>query len=126
ERAGRQRHLRRRNHQQPQRVLLGSERGGEQAVDSRPGYVYEEWMGCQGIAFARSTDRGRTFGEPVSLPGSVGSNVNSWDPALAVGPDGTVYAAFMVAKNADWFPMVARSDDHGATFSNVSAVPPAD
>ena len=98
----------------------------EQAVDSRLGYVYEEWMGCQGIAFARSTDRGRTFGEPVSVPGSVGSNVNSWDPALAVGPDGTVYAAFMVAKNADWFPMVARSDDHGATFSNVSAVPPAD
>ena len=69
----------------------------EQAVDSRLGYVYEEWMGCQGIAFARSTDRGRTFGEPVSVPGSVGSNVNSWDPALAVGPDGTVYAAFMVA-----------------------------
>jgi hypothetical protein len=97
----------------------------EQAVDPRLGYVYEEWMGCQGIAFARSTDGGRTFGEPMSVPGSVGSNVNSWDPAVTVAPDGTVYAAFMVAKNADWFPMVARSDDHGASFSDVSAVPPA-
>src|SRR6266853_3508431 len=97
----------------------------EQAVDPRLGNVYEEWMGCQGIAFARSTDGGRTFGEPISVPGSVGSSVNSWDPAVTVGPDGTVYAAFMVAKDADWFPMVARSDDHGASFAEVSAVPPA-
>ena len=97
----------------------------EQAVDPRLGNVYEEWMGCQGIAFARSTNGGRTFGEPISVPGSVGSNVNSWDPAVTVAPDGTVYAAFMVAKDADWFPMVARSDDHGASFAEVSAVPPA-
>ena len=97
----------------------------EQAVDPKLGYVYEEWMGCQGIAFARSTDGGLTFGEPISVPGSVGSNVNSWDPAVTVAPDGTVYAAFMVAKDADWFPMVARSDNHGVSFSEVSAVPPA-
>ena len=97
----------------------------EQAVDSKLGYVYEEWMGCQGIAFARSTDGGGSFAEPISVPGAVGSNVNSWDPALAVAPDGTVYAAFMLAKNADWFPMVARSDNHGASFAEVSAVPPA-
>src|SRR5207245_7535189 len=74
----------------------------EQTVDPMLGYVYEEWMGCQGIAFARSTDRGRTFGEPVSVPGSVGSNVNSWDPALAVGPDRNVYAAFLVGKAVGW------------------------
>jgi hypothetical protein len=98
----------------------------EQAVDSRLGYVYEEWMGCKGIAFARSTDGGRAFGEPISVPGSGGSNVNAWDPAVAVAPDGTVYAAFMVSKNADWYPMVARSDDHGVSFAEVSAVPPAD
>jgi hypothetical protein len=40
----------------------------EQAVDARLGYVYDEWMGCRGIAFARSTDGGRTWGAPVSLP----------------------------------------------------------
>jgi hypothetical protein len=68
----------------------------EQAVDARLGYVYEEWMGCRGIAFARSADGGRTWGAPVSLPGTVGSNLNTWDPAVAVAPDGTVYASFML------------------------------
>lgn len=41
------------------------------------------WMGCRGIAVARSTDGGRTWGAPVSLPGTVGSNLNTWDPAAA-------------------------------------------
>ena len=99
----------------------------EQAVDPRLGYVYEEWMGCKGIAFARSTDGGQHFETPISVLGSIGSNVNVWDPALAVSPgrDGTVYAAYMIARGTDWFPMVARSDDHGMSFSEVSAVPPA-
>jgi len=70
----------------------------ESAADSRLGYVYEDWMGCSGIGFARSTDGGRSFGAPISLPGASGSNVNAWDPAVAVGPDGTVYAAFMVSR----------------------------
>src|SRR4029077_9548470 len=30
-----------------------------QAVDTRIGYVYESWMGCKGIAFARSLDGGK-------------------------------------------------------------------
>src|SRR5438477_353764 len=88
----------------------------EQTVDPMLGYVYEEWMGCQGIAFARSNDGGTTFSDPISLPGSVGSNVNSWDPALAVAPDGTVYATFMLAKGGQWYPVVAASFDHGVTF----------
>jgi hypothetical protein len=98
----------------------------EQAVDRALGYVYEEWMGCSGIGFARSTDGGATFAAPVSLPGSVGSNVNTWDPVVAVAPDGTVYAAFMIAKSAQWYPVVAASFDHGATFSQVSALLPPD
>src|SRR5918912_877840 len=76
----------------------------EQAVDSKLGYVYEEWMGCHGIGFARSTDGGATFQTPIALPGTVGSNYNVWDPAVAVGPDGTVYAACMRAKNNQWYP----------------------
>src|SRR5207244_6006420 len=44
----------------------------KQAVDPRLGYVYEEWMGCRGIAFARSTDGGATFQTPISVPGSIG------------------------------------------------------
>jgi hypothetical protein len=105
----------------------GSNAEVEQAVDPSNGFIYEEWMGagCGGIAFARSTDGGKTFSNPISIPGSVGSNLNSWDPALAVGPDGTVYAAFMRAKNGQWNPVVAASFDHGQTFPQVtSLVPP--
>jgi hypothetical protein len=74
----------------------------EQAVDAKLGYVYEEWMGCRGIAFARSTDGGASFQTPISVPGSIGSNLNTWDPAVTVGPDGTVYAAFMIARGSQW------------------------
>src|SRR4051794_17359795 len=84
----------------------------EQAVDQKLGYVYEEWMGCRGIAFARSTDGGATFQTPISVPGSIGSNVNTWDPAVTVAPDGTVYAAFMIAHSSQWYPVVAASFDH--------------
>ncbi len=97
----------------------------EQAVDPALGYVYATWMGCQGIAFARSRDRGHTWDAPIHVPMSLGSNVNAWDPAVAVGPDGTVYAAFMRAKNAQWYPFVAASFDHGATFPQVTGLLPA-
>src|SRR5579872_883418 len=57
-----------------------------------PGYVYAEWIGCRGIGFARSADSGRHFGAAMTVPGSRGF---SWDPAITVAADGTVYAAFM-------------------------------
>jgi BNR/Asp-box repeat len=98
----------------------------EQAVDQTRGYVYELWMGCGGIAFARSTDGGAHFSKPISVPGSVGSNTNTWDPAITVGPDGTVYAAFMVSHGAQWYPVVAASFDHGVTFPQVSSLVPPD
>ncbi len=103
----------------------------EQAADPALGYVYAEWMasgasGCQGIAFARSTDGGKTWGTPSRVLGSVGSDFNAWDPALTVGPDGTVYAAFMRAKNAQWYPFVAVSLDHGASFAYVTGLVPPD
>lgn len=98
----------------------------EQAADPTLGYVYEEWMGCSGIAFARSLDGGSTWSDPIAVPGAVGSNVNSWDPALAVGPDHTVYAAFMVSKGSQWYPVVAASKDYGAHFPLVSPLVPPD
>src|SRR6266487_803965 len=98
----------------------------EQAADPKLGYVYVTWMGCKGIAFARSADGGLSFDAPIFVPGSVGSNVNSWDPAVAVAPDGTVYASFMIAKGGQWYPVVAASFDHGATFSQVSPLVPPD
>lgn len=98
----------------------------EQAVDPKLGYVYDEWMGCSGIGFARSVDGGATFSTPLSVPGASGSNVNAWDPAVTVAPDGTVYAAFMIAKGSQWYPVVAASFDHGLTFPQVTSVVPPD
>jgi hypothetical protein len=98
----------------------------EQAVDARLGYVYEEWMGCQGIGFARSADDGRTWQPPVSLPGTVGSDLDTWDPAVAVAPDGTVYAGFMISHGSQSYPVVDASFDHGATFPRSSSLIPPD
>jgi BNR/Asp-box repeat len=98
----------------------------EQAVDPVAGFVYETWMGCSGIAFAWSTDSGKTFSDPINVPGSVGSGYNSWDPAVAVGPDGTVYAAFMLGHSSQWYPVVAASFDHGETFPQVTQLVPPD
>ena len=98
----------------------------EQAVDPKRGYVYEEWMGCRGIAVARSADGGRTWDAPVSLPGTVGSNINTWDPAIAVAPDGTVYASFMLSRGNQYYPVVDASFNHGATFPQSSALIPPD
>jgi hypothetical protein len=91
-----------------------------QAVDPKLGYLYDVWTGCGGIGFARSTDRGRSFGSPTVLPGSGGEPVD--DPAIAVAPDGTVYAAFMVHAPARAYPFVATSFDHGATFPQVTSL----
>jgi hypothetical protein len=98
----------------------------EQAADRKLGYVYEEWMGCRGIAVARSADGGKTWEAPVSLPGTVGSNINTWDPAIAVAPDGTVYASFMLARNGQYYPVVDASFDHGVTFPQSSSLIPPD
>jgi hypothetical protein len=98
----------------------------EQAVDRRLGYVYEVWMGCRGIAVARSVNGGRSFEAPVSVPGTVGSNVNTWDPAVAVAPDGRVYVSFMLARGGQWYPVVDASFNHGATFPQSSSLIPPD
>src|SRR5271169_3732010 len=92
-----------------------------------PSYVYAEWIGCGGIGFARSADSGRHFGAAMTVPGSRGF---SWDPAITVAADGTVYAAFMHSAgqggHASNYPVVAVSRDHGATFAAVHPdLPPA-
>ncbi len=107
----------------------GQNAEAEQAVDGR--YVYVAWIGCDGIGFARSTNGGRSFGKPVTVPGSVGhgfltSGIGSglpkygWDPSVAVAPDHRVYVAYMLNRHSHVHPMVAMSPDHGATFTQVS------
>src|SRR5215472_9464738 len=77
------------------KVVLVSRCGGsnaevEQAIDGR--YVYEAWIGCLGIGFARSTNGGRTFVATKHVP----DTGHLWDTARAVAPDGTVYVSYMV------------------------------
>ena len=96
-----------------------------QAVDGR--YVYELWIGCRrGIGFARSIDGGRTFGPSRAVPGSHRKGLHTWDPALAVAPNGTLYAAYMAGpaegtlrSSAPMRPTVAVSHDHGRSFDRV-------
>lgn len=111
------------------KVVLVSRCGGEnaeveQAVDGR--YVYEAWIGCLGIGFARSTDGGRTFGATKHVP----DKGHLWDPAVAVAPDGTIYVAYMIGSRlasgeAEMTPAVAVSVDHGRSFARVSHLPVA-
>src|SRR5215831_5638245 len=108
----------------------GQNAEAEQAVDGR--YVYVAWIGCNGIGFARSTNGGRTFARPVIVPGSFGHGFHrsgigfglpryGWDPSVAVAPDHTVYVAYMLYRHSHVHPVVAISDDHGATFARVAA-----
>jgi hypothetical protein len=61
----------------------------EQAVDlTQSKYVYEAWIWCGGIGFARSTDGGVKFSTPITMPQT--QSAFSWDPTVAVGPDGTL------------------------------------
>jgi hypothetical protein len=85
----------------------------ESAADPGGRYVYEEWIGCRGIGFARSSDGGLHFGPAIRLRNS---GPQAWDPAIAVGPTGTVYVVFMVMKGTRSVPVVLASFDHGASF----------
>jgi hypothetical protein len=87
-----------------------------------PDYVYVDWIGCGGIGFAMSADGGKTWGPATAVPGSVGpahTAASSWDPAITVGRDGTVYASFMYSTGVGHgytYPVVDVSTDHGASF----------
>jgi hypothetical protein len=109
----------------------GSNAESEQAVDPAKDYVYEIWIGCHGIGFTRSVDDGRTFATPLVLPGSSCAHIsgvcNSWDPAIALAPNGTVYVSFMTTGRGvnHNYPVVDASFDHGSTFPQVAKLIPA-
>lgn len=75
------------------------------------------------IFFARSTDAGRSFSNPVNLSNTpAGDGKGRLTPDLwhngsldlALGPDGTLYAAWTEYEGALWF---SRSTDGGESFS---------
>ncbi len=100
--------------------------GGQNAeveeATAPPGNIYQLWIGCGGIGFARSTNGGATYSSPIEMPGSGGG----WDPSIAVGPTGIVYAAYMVQGGGYYYPVVSASFDQGATFTQTTnLLPPA-
>lgn len=103
-------------------VSTGCSRDNAEVVSAvgKPDYVYEAWIGCGGEGFARSTDGGLHFQQPITLPDSSQSD----DPALAVAPDGTVYVSYLRYFNGYAYPVVATSFDHGATFPQAASLNP--
>src|SRR5215472_17571569 len=96
----------------------------EQAV-APPHYVYEAWIGCGGEGFARSTDGGLHFSNPIMLPDSGSSRTTGTDdPAIAVAPNGTLYVSWIRYAQHHAYPQVATSFDHGATFPQVRSLIP--
>jgi hypothetical protein len=92
----------------------------EQATWQRD--VYEAWIGCNGIGFARSADGGHTWSKPVTMSGSAGA----WDPAVAVSPEGVLYVSFMNANSTYTYPVVDTSFDHGRSFTRPAVPLPPD
>ena len=86
-----------------------------QTYDPSAAALYELWIGCGGIGFARSVDGGYSFSSAIAVPGSLSGA--SWDPAIALAPNGTVYAAYMLNNGSGDTPAVAWSYDHGQTFA---------
>ena len=102
-------------------------------VDRRNGYVYAEWIdnrtGGNDLYVCRSVDRGVSFGPSVIVNDADGSVVwsgASYSTAIAVGKDGTVYAAWKDGRTNPIYTDIyfARSTDHGQTFSTNIRVNP--
>lgn len=91
----------------------------ESASDPRHGYVYDAWISCGQIGFARSADGGRTWSTAIDVPRQAPTSDPSWDPAITVGPSGAVYVGFMIVDIAtrSYYPVVDISTDHGSSFS---------
>ena len=100
-------------------------------TSSDPGSVYILWQqivfsgGTHGgeIFFARSTDGGKTFKDPVNLSNSIGGDGKGrltrrhWHNGsldIAMGPDGTLYAAWTEYEGTLW---LSRSTDGGGRFA---------
>jgi len=108
----------------PTQTLISACAGHNAEVEEAtapPDYVYADWIGCGGIGFARSPDGGKTWGPAVTVPGSADNAAirpTSWDPAIAVAANGTVYLSFMHATSTATYPVVDVSHDHGRTFAH--------
>jgi Fibronectin type III domain/PEGA domain len=96
----------------------------QQAFDPVRNFLYEAWIGCSGIGFARSLDGGYSFQPAMPVPGSLGAA--SWDPSIALAPNGTVYVGYMRdLRGTGNAPQIAWSWNQGGSFAgNTTAFHP--
>jgi len=79
--------------------------------------LYAAWTAYEGdLWFARSTDGGASFTEPLRVASRAGAKP-ARGPALAVGPGGTIHLAWTVGGDAAADLRLARSTDGGRSFS---------
>lgn len=102
----------------PRLVAPGTRERQTPAVAAADGRIYVVWRdraaGRWEILFAHSTDGGRTFSPPLNVSGTPGlANV----PAIAVDGQGRITVAWQDDRAGTPQIFVARSTDHGATFS---------
>ena len=90
------------------------------AVDEQ-GHVYIAWEDSRNsdydIYYTRSIDGGMTFSANQRVNDDAGQG-DQFDPAIAVGPDGTLHLAWQDGRNTIGYDIYYdRSTDGGATFS---------
>lgn len=85
------------------------------------GTVYGAWTAYQGpLEFRRSTDRGESFSETITIAGSDEAPARA--PSIAVAPDGTVWLAWTVGESEAADLRLAVSTDGGASFSEPAVI----
>jgi hypothetical protein len=101
----------------------------DQTTGPSSGNVYVAWSQYDGFApanavlFSRSTDHGLTFSRPIRVTPVALGTASFAD--LAVGPDGTVYLAFVTypsSSNPSSDVWLSKSTDGGASFGPPSHV----
>lgn len=109
----------------------------EIAVDRTSGAIYVVWQDARfgpagdAIVFAKSTDGGLTWSEPVRI--SQNPNVQAFTAAIAVAADGTIGVTYYDFRNNDADPGTLPTDlwfvssrDGGQTWSEVHVSGPFD
>jgi hypothetical protein len=102
----------------------GSEGGLAPVVDTdSAGTINVTWAGSinspRQVVFARSTDQGVTFSQPINVSNSTGEG---FDPAIAIGSDDAINLAWEDTGSGIGQIFFSRSTDGGASFSTPGQV----
>lgn len=104
----------------PLRVSTGEGRATEAHIfTNSAGHIFVTWVDESGgerqALFARSTDGGATFSEPINVSQKPGAEISK--PVITASGD-TVYVAFQNDQRGDKQVFLAKSTDAGVSFSN--------